>query len=132
MRAHQMLAQAENFKAQSQTYALRIENRNAENAQRSQEPGDRVDSGKKIEAPIPVPVHFMKGKLLSVDCSDAPQATLTVTSGAKSLKLHVHDSAHVIVIGADELSCEWKNKSLAVNYRERPDGEGDVVSLEVQ
>ncbi len=132
MRAHQLLAQAENFKAQSQAYALRIENRNPENAQRSQEPGDRVDSGKKIEAPIPVPVHFMKGKLLSVDCSDAPHATLTVISGAKSLKLHVHDSAHVIVIGADELSCDWRNKSLAVNYRERPDGEGDVVSLEVQ
>jgi hypothetical protein len=79
-----------------------------------------------------MPVRFMKGKLLSVDCSDAPQATLTVTSGAKSLKLHVRDSAHVIVIGADELSCDWKNKNLAVNYRERPDGGGDVVSLEVQ
>jgi len=57
---------------------------------------------------------------------------LTVNAGAKSLKLHVRDSGHVIVIGADHLSCDWKNKSLAVNYRERPDGEGDVVSLEVQ
>jgi len=30
------------------------------------------------------------------------------------------------VIGADELSCDWKNKSLAINYRERADGAGDV------
>ena len=132
MRANQMLTQAENFKAQSQTFELRIENRNAGNAQPSEDSGARGDSGQRIEAPIPMPVRFMKGKLLSVDCSDAPQATLTVTAGAKSLKLHVRDSAHVIVIGADELSCEWKNKSLAVNYRERPDGGGDVVSLEVQ
>ncbi len=85
-----------------------------------------------MEAPILVPVRFLKGKLVSVDCSAAPQAVLTVTSGARSLKLHVRDAAHVIVIGADQLSCDWKNKSLAVNYRERPDGEGDVVSVEVQ
>ena len=82
MRAHQMLAQAENFKAQSQTFELRIENRNAENVQPSKDPGAPADSGQRIEAPIPVPVHFMKGKLLSVDCSDAPHATLTVISGA--------------------------------------------------
>jgi len=132
MRADQMLAQTQNFKTQSQTFALRIENRNAENAQPVQDSSVRTDSAQRIEAPIPIPVRFMKGKLLSVDCSDAPRAVLTVTSGAKSVKLHVSDSAHVIVIGADELSCDWKNKSLAINYRERPDGAGDVVSLEVQ
>jgi hypothetical protein len=36
------------------------------------------------------------------------------------------------LIGADEFSCDWKNKSVSVNYRERQDGDGDVVSLEVQ
>jgi Flp pilus assembly protein TadD len=147
MRANQTLAEAENFKAQSQTYALRVEERNAEHRPEntpentpalrvSRDPGT---SGERVEAPIstpvapiPTPVHFVKGKLLSVDCSASPQAVLTVSAGAKFLKLHVRDSGHVIVIGADQLSCDWKNKNLAVNYRERPDGEGDVVSLEVQ
>jgi Flp pilus assembly protein TadD len=132
MHASQALSQAQNFKAQSQTFALRIENRNSQNAQVPEDSGDRIVSGQRVEAPIPSPVHFVKGKLVKVDCSAAPQAVLTVTAGAKSLKLHVHDSGHVIVIGADELSCDWKNKSMSVNYRDRPDGEGDVVSLEVQ
>jgi hypothetical protein len=74
----------------------------------------------------------LKGKLVSVDCSPAPQALFSVSAGAKTLKLHVSDTARVIVIGADQFSCEWKNKSVSVNYRERADGEGDVVSLEVQ
>ena len=132
MRAGQALTQAQNFKTQSQTFALRIENRNSQNIQAPQDSGDSIVSGQRVEAPIPLPVRFVKGKLVNVDCSASPQAVLTVTAGAKSLKLHVHDSGHVIVIGADELSCDWKNKTLAVNYRERPDGEGDVVSLEVQ
>jgi len=132
MHASQALSQAQNFKAQSRTFALRIENRNSQNAQAPEDSGDRIVSGPRVEAPIPSPVHFVKGKLVNVDCSASPQAVLTVTAGAKSLKLHVHDSGHVIVIGADELSCDWKNKSMSVNYRDRPDGEGDVVSLEVQ
>jgi tetratricopeptide (TPR) repeat protein len=141
VRASQTLAQAENFKTQSQTFALRLEERNSE-----RRPEDTTEnnptlraaanaattSNGRVEAPIPVPVHFVKGKLVSVDCSTSPQAVLTVSAGAKSLRLHARDIGHVIVIGADGLSCDWKNKSLAVNYRERPDGDGDVVSLEVQ
>ena len=85
------------------------------------------------QAPVaPAPVHFIKGKLVAVDCSGAPQALLTVTSGTKSIKVHIRDSAHVVLIGADEFSCDWKEKRVAVNYRERPDGEGDAVSIEMQ
>jgi Flp pilus assembly protein TadD len=138
MRANQALGQAEKFKAQSQTYALRVENgnrvenRNAENSQKMRESRELGASSEQVAHPVPTPVRFVKGKLMSVDCSSSPQAVLTVSAGAKSLKLHVRDSGHVIVIGAEHLSCDWRNKSLSVNYRERPDGEGDVVSLEVQ
>ena len=45
--------------------------------------------------------------------------------------MHISDSKHVIVIGADEFSCGWKNKSVSLNYRDRQDGEGEVVSLEI-
>lgn len=80
----------------------------------------------------PAPLRFVKGKLAGVDCSAEPAALLTVISGAKSFKLHVRDHAHVIVIGADQFSCDWKGKPVAVNFRERPDGDGDVVSVEIQ
>lgn len=55
-----------------------------------------------------------------------------MAAGAKSVKLHIRDSAHVILMGADTFSYDWKGKSIAVNYRERPDGDGDVVSVEIQ
>jgi len=77
-------------------------------------------------------VHFIKGHLIAVDCSAAPQAVLTVGSGTKSVKVHVRDTAHMILIGVDQFSCDWKNKNVAVNYRDRGDGEGDVVSVELQ
>jgi Flp pilus assembly protein TadD len=78
------------------------------------------------------PVRFLKGKITVVDCSRPPAAVLTVVSGAKTWTLQVKDSGHVVVIGADNLSCAWKNQSVAVNYRATGDARGDVVSVEVQ
>jgi len=79
-----------------------------------------------------VPVMFMKGKLISVDCSDAKAAELTMVAGTKTWKLHAKDRSHALVIGADALSCEWTNQKIAVNYRKTGDTSGDVVSIEVQ
>jgi hypothetical protein len=79
-----------------------------------------------------VPMRFLKGKLVAVDCSAALQAVMTVAAGAKSKKVHIKDSAHIVLIGADKFSCDWKNKNVAVNYRDRTDGDGDAVSLELQ
>ena len=85
-------------------------------------------------APIPpsVPVSFMKGKLVSVDCSDPKAAELTMALGTKTWKLHVKDRSHALVIGADALSCTWTNQKIAVNYRKTGEASGDVVSIEVQ
>jgi hypothetical protein len=85
-----------------------------------------------VITPRPGPVRFIKGKLAAVDCSAAPQAVISVVSGGRSLKMHVGDPKHLVLIGADEFSCDWKNKTVAVNYRQRQDGDGDVVSLEMQ
>ncbi len=79
-----------------------------------------------------VPPRFVKGKVVCVDCSTSPGATLILTAGARTLKLHVPDTRHVIVIGADAFSCAWTNQKLAVNYVETSPGEGQVVSVEVQ
>ena len=131
-RASAALTQAEGFKAQSQPFDLRIQNRATTEAETPRESHDNVAAPAPDEAPpAAVPVRFVKGKLVSVDCSAAPTAVLSVASGARSLKLHVRDTAKVLMIGVDEFSCDWKNKSVAVNYRERPDGEGDVISVEV-
>jgi hypothetical protein len=57
---------------------------------------------------------------------------LTIAAGRKNIQVHVRDRAHAVLIGADQFSCDWKNRNVAVNYRERPDGDGDMVSLEMQ
>jgi tetratricopeptide (TPR) repeat protein len=130
------LAQAENFKEQSKSFRPQIERRTSENVEAARDttgnPEGRIEAKIQVAPPPSTPVRFIKGKLIAVDCSAAPQALLSVVSGGRSLKLHIGDSKHVILIGADEFSCDWKNKSVSLNYRERQDGDGDVVSLEVQ
>jgi tetratricopeptide (TPR) repeat protein len=75
---------------------------------------------------------YIRGVLTNVDCSAPPVATLTVVYGAQTLKMKVADTGHVVLIGADAFSCLWNQQKVAVNYRETSDGEGSVVSLEVQ
>jgi len=135
--ANGALAQAESFKEQSKSFRPQIEIRTSENVEAARDqagvPEGKVEAAIQVEgSPPSTPVRFIEGKLAAVDCSAAPQALLNVVAGGRSLKLHVGDSRHLVLIGADEFSCDWKNKSVALNYRERQDGDGDVVSLEVQ
>jgi hypothetical protein len=78
------------------------------------------------------PVKFVKGTIVSVDCSSAPSATLNVLSGTKTWQMRVADSKRVLVLGADNFSCDWKKQKVAVNYRDTGDGTGTIVSIEVQ
>jgi Flp pilus assembly protein TadD len=133
-RSNQALAQATIIQGHTQTFETRLENRTAPEVQPLPGPVDHK-VGQDVAVPVHLsdtPVRFLKGKLVSTDCSAAPQALLTMATGAKSVKLHISDRAHVILVGADAFSCDWKGKVLAVNYRERPDGDGDVVSVEIQ
>jgi len=75
---------------------------------------------------------FIRGTVTSVDCSTPPLATLTVVSGAKTWKMKVADTNHLILIGADKFSCAWNKQKVAVNYRETSEGEDSVISLEIQ
>jgi hypothetical protein len=74
----------------------------------------------------------MKGKLASVDCSDSKMAELTLIFRNKNLEGAAKDRTHVLVIGADSLSCSWINQKIAVNYRKAGEASGDVVSIELQ
>ena len=100
---------------------------------KADEPGKAASVQEEVvELPPGPPMRFLKGRLVSIDCSAAPQAVVTVVAGTKSVKVHIKDSAHVLLIGADRFSCDWKNVKVAVNYRDRPDGDGDAVSFEMQ
>jgi tetratricopeptide (TPR) repeat protein len=78
------------------------------------------------------PVKFLKVRLLSVDCSKAPAAVLSVSAGGKKMTLNVADYKSVAVIGADNFSCAWKDLSVNINYRASGNLSGDLVSIEIQ
>jgi tetratricopeptide (TPR) repeat protein len=78
------------------------------------------------------PIKFVKGKLMSVDCLAAPAAVLTLAIGTKTMKLRTENYKSMTVIGADQFSCEWKNRPVSANYKAGGKVDGDLVSLEVQ
>ncbi|MGO9126336.1 MAG: tetratricopeptide repeat protein [Terriglobales bacterium] len=78
------------------------------------------------------PIHYLKGKLISVDCSQPPAAVLTFSSGVKTLKLKTPDYKSLTLIGADTFSCAWANRQVEVNYKAVGSEGGDLVSLEVR
>lgn len=75
---------------------------------------------------------FAKGRLVAVDCSSPPSATLTVNSASGTLRLHAADYKSVLLIGADDFSCDWRDRQVTVNYKSRGGADGDLVSLEVR
>ena len=77
------------------------------------------------------PVHFLKGKLLSVECS-GKGALITFSGGGRTLKLRAADRTSALVIGAPKLSCDWKDIRVNVNYRASGRLQGDLVSIEIQ
>jgi tetratricopeptide (TPR) repeat protein len=103
-------------------------------------PFDELEQEAQKRAQIPEqsvpdkrPTHFAKGILLSVDCSRAPAAVLTVSTDTKALKLRTADYKSLLVIGEDgHFSCQWGNRRVSVNYKAGGTEDGDLVSLEVQ
>lgn len=100
---------------------------------------DDEDSSSDRNASIPtepVPdkrkVLFLKGKLSRVDCSQSPVATVVVRSAARTLKLRTEDYKRLLLVGADEFSCDWTDRPVVANYKAGGKADGDLVSLEVQ
>lgn len=78
------------------------------------------------------PTKFLKGHLVAVDCSESPAAVLTVTSEGILLKLRAVDYKALLLIGADDFSCDWRNRQVTVNYKPGGLSDGDIVSLEMR
>jgi tetratricopeptide (TPR) repeat protein len=102
-------------------------------ASAAQDQDEETDAAAK---PAPIkpgtagPVQFLKGKIVSSDCSKSPEATVTILSGMTTYKLHTSDYRSLLVIGEDQFSCEWKNRPVSVNYRAVGKHEGELVSIE--
>jgi tetratricopeptide (TPR) repeat protein len=93
---------------------------------------DHPDQPPAPPQPDKRPIQFLKGKIVSVDCSQSPSAILTVSGGAKVLKLRTENYKALMVMGADDFSCEWKGRTVAVNYRAGGKADGDLVSVELE
>jgi tetratricopeptide (TPR) repeat protein len=96
---------------------------------------DDDDAAPKPALPKPGttgPMQFLKGKIVSSDCSKPPGATVTILSGMTTYTMHASDYKSLVVIGQDQFSCEWKNLLVSVNYRAMGKNGGELVSIEVR
>ncbi len=100
----------------------------------AREAKDAAENVRPVEAPPDKrPVLFVKGRIVSMDCSQDPAAVMTFAAGNRTLKLHTADKSKVIVIGEDKFSCRWEDVRAQANYKAGArTGEGDLVSVEVQ
>jgi tetratricopeptide (TPR) repeat protein len=124
--AAQSLAQAASYaELQKQQNMMRV---------RAEQAAAPEDAPPETSAAVPVatPMHFLKGTLKAVDCSGSPGATVSLAASGKVWAMHVRDTQHVVLIGADKFSCSWANVTAGVNYREAGEGKGEVISLEIQ
>jgi tetratricopeptide (TPR) repeat protein len=139
--AAQQLQQVEAYRSAVNTHGAQSGSR--ETAVQTVEPNDVPEAGNSTGSSqggleirmLPAsndPVLFMKGVLVSVDCSADPAATLTISSGGKKWKMLAPQSKKLILIGADEFSCSWTNRKVSANYRKTGTEQGNLVSLEFE
>ena len=106
------------------------------NASRNESEDEEDESDHPTPKPATVkpgtigPVQYLKGKIVSSDCSKAPEAIVTVVSGMTTYKMHASDFKSLPVIGEDRFSCEWQNRLVSVNYRAIGKSQGELVSIE--
>ncbi len=90
------------------------------------------EPAKPVPSKAPAPVRFLQGILQAVDCSAQPAAVVTVVSGAKTWKMTIADTNHLVLFGADKFSCSWSKQRVALNYRDEGNAQGSVVSIEIK
>lgn len=74
---------------------------------------------------------YLKGRLLRVDCSAPPVAVLIVVSTGRTMKLRTDNYKSLLLLGADQFSCTWRNVPVVINYKPGGKADGDLVSLEI-
>jgi tetratricopeptide (TPR) repeat protein len=94
--------------------------------------GDQAEPAPAATGPDLRRTQFLRGKLLSVDCSQAPIAVLRLSNATKIVELRTDDYRALLVIGAGAFSCDWRNIPVEVNYKAGGRADGDLVSLEIR
>jgi Flp pilus assembly protein TadD len=89
------------------------------------------DAEKEEAKPDTRKVLYLQGELESVDCSGDPVAILTIRQGKRTLKMRTANYKKLIVMGADEFSCDWRDKKVLVNYKPGGKADGDLVTIEM-
>jgi len=136
--AGQELMRIEEYKVVSARAQVVTGPRQPEQALQVRETNTSTRDASEFNGPAPVPpppsgpINFLKGKLVSVDCSAGPGATLTIKSAAKTWKMHTENGSKLVVIGDDKLNCSWSDRNVAVNYHPTGDSTGELMSLELQ
>lgn len=102
--------------------------------------GDDDSDSAPEQTPAPTPkapkpdnrkVQFIKGKLLSVNCTN-DAAILTVSASGRTMRFRTDDYKNLTIIGGDQFSCGWRNILVAVNYKAGGKSDGDLVSVELR
>ena len=78
------------------------------------------------------PTKFFKGRLIAVDCSHSPAAILTITAENSTLKLRAANYKSLLLIGADDFSCDWRDRQVTANYKAIGAKGGELISLEIR
>jgi hypothetical protein len=97
-----------------------------------QDAAQRAAQEKQADTADARPTKFVKGRLIAVDCSTPPTAILTISAQGALLKLRSADYKSLLLIGADDFSCDWHDRQISVNYKPGGLSDGDLVSLEVR
>jgi hypothetical protein len=100
-----------------------------EAAQRAAAEAQSAQTGGAADKRVP---KFFKGHLVRIDCSKAPVAIVTVTAGGTALKLRTPDYKSLLLIGAEDFSCDWRDRAVTANYKAGGAADGDLISLEVR
>jgi Tfp pilus assembly protein PilF len=89
------------------------------------------DKPAEVAKPDTRKMGYVKGTLLSVQCTDEKSATLMVNADKKTWTFKVADRSKALLIGVATFQCSWRDVPVSINYRASGTREGDVVSLEV-
>ncbi len=137
-RANEMLQQIEQYESQvKQTSPPTPEVKPSESAALvGHAPSPATPAPDTVRAPHAHPdtrrMVYLTGKLISVDCSSPPAATVTFLSGGKTYRLRIPDRDKVVLINAGKFACDWKGVKAYANYRDDGNLNGEIVSLELQ
>ncbi len=92
---------------------------------------EEQEMGDRLGKPDTRKTQYMRGTLVSVDCSQSPAATIRIKGDGKLWEFRTPDRSKMLLIGVDSFDCGWKNRRALVNFKASGPNSGDLLSLEI-